>query len=39
MAQGSHALLVFAAGEVWDAGCEIRRCRLPKERPRRLTIA
>ena len=34
-----HAFLFFAAGEVQAAGRAILRCRLMKERPRRLITA
>jgi hypothetical protein len=34
-----HAFLFFAAGEVKAAGRAILRCRLTKERPRRLITA
>jgi hypothetical protein len=38
-ARGLHAFLFFAAGEVKAAGRAILRCRLTKERSRRLITA
>jgi hypothetical protein len=38
-ARGLHAFLFFAAGEVQAAGRAILRCRLMKERLRRLITA
>jgi hypothetical protein len=39
VARGLHAFLFVAAGEAQAAGREILRCRLTKERPRRLITA